>query len=499
LKYNKNRVLLIDDEPGWCTLLKSGLLENGLDVEYETKAQNALKAISSFNPDAVLLDVFFGDTNKGKSIFKRIKNTYPNLTVIMLSGSVADEEFMLEDYPDCAFAFAKSQLNSGKDSIYSEFTENIKRAIENANTTSDSMQEKFTFITGKTKAMNRVCREVLNTAPTNATIFITGENGVGKGLIAMAIKNKSRRADKQLITKSCADFPNENMLISELFGHEKGAFTGADDNHIGIFEEASGGTVFIDEIGDASLEAQGRLLRFLQEKTLRRMKGSKDIKVDARIILATNKDLNSLIESGKFREDLFYRLNQYRIHIPPLRERKADIPDLLAHFIRKFNEEDCKHVLVETENGKKDFLRSDVLALLKKYDWPGNVRELENTIRRAMINAGDSNILQTNYFNMKSSKKERRKRSLDINELVDEIFDRKWQGKDKWIKFTKTYTANGSRKEILQKCVHRLKNNDHNGNIRYHDIATLFGITANNMRQQFHTLKIDWKELKKTS
>ena len=116
-----------------------------------------------------------------------------------------------------------------------------------------------------------------------------------------------------------------------------------------------------------------------------------------------------------------------------------------------------------------------------------------------MINAGDSNILQTNYFNMKSSKKERRKRSLDINELVDEIFDRKWQGKDKWIKFTKTYAANGSRKEILQKCVHRLKNNGHNGNIRYHDIATLFGITANNMRQQFHTLKIDWKELKKTS
>ena len=496
MKHNKNRILLIDDEPGWCTLLKSELQDNGFDIEYETNAKNALKAVSSFNPDAVLLDVLFGDTNKGKSIFKSIKNSYPDLTVIMLSSSVADEEFMLEDYPGCAFAFAKSQLNSGKDSVYREFTENIKRAIDNANTTSDSMQEKFPFITGKTKAMSRVCKEVLNTATTNATIFITGESGVGKGLIAMAVKNKSRRADKQFITKSCADFPNENILISELFGHEKGAFTGADDSHIGIFEEAAGGTVFIDEIGDASLEAQGRLLRFLQEKTLRRMKGSKDIKVDVRIVLATNKDLDSLIKTGKFREDLFYRLNQYRIHIPPLRERKADIPDLLAHFIRKFNEEDDKNILVETKKGKKDCLRADVLALLKTHDWPGNVREFENTVRRAMINAGDSNILQTDYFNLKSNK-ERRKRSLDIDELVDEVFDRKWRGKDKWIEFTKMYTANGRRKEILQKCVHRLKSNGHNGNIRYHDIADLFGITENNMRQQFHTLDIDWKKLKK--
>jgi len=133
LKHNKNRILLIDDEPGWCTLLKSELQENGFDIEYETNAKNALEAVSSFNPDAVLLDVLFGDTNKGKSIFKRIKNSYPDLTVIMLSSSVADEEFMLEDYPGCAFAFAKSQLNSGKDSVYREFTENIKRIVFIAN------------------------------------------------------------------------------------------------------------------------------------------------------------------------------------------------------------------------------------------------------------------------------------------------------------------------------------------------------------------------------
>lgn len=497
MNYTKNRILLIDDEPGWCTLLKSGLQENGFDVEYETKAENALKAISTFNPDAVLLDVLFGEASKGKSVFKHIKKSYPDLTVIMLSSSVADEDFMLKDYPGCAFAFAKIQLNSGTDSIYMKFAEKIRRAIRNTNATSDSLQKEFTFVIGKTKAMNKVCKDILNAAPTNVTIFITGESGVGKGLIARAIKDKSKRGGKQFITKSCTDFPNENILISELFGHEKGAFTGADEGHCGIFEEASGGTVFIDEIGDASPEAQGRLLRFLQEKTIRRMKGKKDIKVDVRVIMATNKNLKSLIEADKFREDLFYRLNQYKIHVPPLREKKEDIPDLLAYFINKFNKEDDKNILIETEHGKKDCLRSDVLALLERYDWPGNIREFENTIRRAMINSGDSNILLTNYFDIEVKEKTR-KHPLDIDELVDEVFERKWQGKDKWIKFTKMYTANGGRKEILKRCVHRLKNNSQNCNIRYQDIAALFGITENNMRQQFHALDINWKELKKS-
>jgi DNA-binding NtrC family response regulator len=489
--------LLIDDEPGWCTLLKYELQENGLDVKYETKAENALKEISCFKPNAVLLDVLFSNTSKGKSVFKHIKKNYPGLTVIMLSGAVADEDFTLKDYPGCAFAFAKSQLTSGMDGIYRKFAEKIRRAIKNMDATSDSLQKEFAFVIGKTKTMKKVCKDILNAAPTNATILITGESGVGKGLIASAIKNKSKRSDKQYITKSCTDFPKENILISELFGHEKGAFTGAEEGHQGIFEEASGGTVFIDEIGDASPEAQGRLLRFLQEKTIRRMKGKKDIKVDVRVIMATKKNLKGLIEAGRFREDLFYRLNQYKILVPPLRERKEDIPNLLAYFIRKFNKEDAKHILVETKKGEENYLRSDVLDLLRRYDWPGNIREFENIIRRAMINAGDSNILLTDYFDIEVKGKTR-KQPFCIDELVDDIFENKWRGKDKWIKFIKTYTANGGRKEILQKCVHRLKNNVHNGNIRYQDLAELFGITENNMRQQFHVLGINWKELKKS-
>ncbi len=492
-----NRLLVIDDELGWCRLLKSGLEENNFEVEYETEAENAIKAIKSICPHAVILDVIFGNTSKGTSTFRDIKKEFPGLTVIMLTSTVADQDFKLEDYPGCAFAYAKYQLSSGMDDVYVSLAEKIRRAIKNAESTTESLQAEFDFIIGRTKAMRRVCKCIFNVAPTNATILITGESGVGKGLIAMAIKDKSKRSNKKYIAISCTDFPKGNILISELFGHEKGAFTGAEDSHQGIFEEAAGGTVFIDEIGDASHEAQGRLLRFLQEKTIRRMKGKKDIKMDVRVITATNKNLEGLIQTGEFREDLFYRLNQFRIAVPPLIERKEDIPNLLAYFIEKFNKEDGKNILVESKKGEMDYLRSDVLDLLRRYDWPGNIREFENAVRRAVINAGDSNTLQTSFFDIESKNKTS-DHSQNIDSLLEEIFEDKWQGKDKWIKFTKIYTANGRRKEILQKCVLRLKNMRNNGNIKYQDLAELFGITENNMRQQFHMLGINWKELKKT-
>ncbi len=495
MNYRKNRILLIDDEPGWCKLLQSELQEQGLEVKYETNANNALKVISSFKPNAVLLDVLFGNRNKGKTVFSLLKENYPGIAVIMLSSTVVDNDFTLEDYPGCSFAYAKSQLIAGMDIVYKNFAEQIRHAIKNKDLTSNSLQKEFGFVIGKTNTMKKACKDILNAAATNATILITGESGVGKGLIARAIKDKSERRDKQFTMISCTDFPKGNLLISELFGYEKGAFTGADESYRGLFEEASGGTVFIDEIGDASPEAQSRLLRFLQEKTIRRMKGKVDIKADVRVITATNKDLKELIEAGRFREDLFYRLNQYKIQVPSLRERKSDIPELLAYFIRKFNKVDGKNILVETRKDEKDCLRSDVLDFLRNYDWPGNIREFENRVRQAMINAGDSNILLTNYFDIEVKGKTR-KNLFDLDELTDEIFQKKWQGRDKWAKFIKTYTANGGRREILQKCANRLKNDKQVGKIRYHDLAELFGISENNMRQQFHVLGINWKDPK---
>jgi DNA-binding NtrC family response regulator len=493
LDSKRYRVLIVDDELGWCKLLSTELQENGLDVKYETKAENALKVINSFNPHVVLLDVRFNNIKKGKTTFEDIRIKYPRLTVIMLTSTVVEDDFRLEDYHGCAFAYAKEQLRSGTSDTYREFAEKIRRAVKNQSATMESLQEEFTFVVGKTEAMKKVCKDILKVAPTNATILITGENGVGKGLVASAIKDKSKRGDKKFITKSCADFPNENLLISELFGHEKGAFTGAESSHQGIFEEATGGTVFIDEIGDASPEAQGRLLRVLQEKTIRRMKGNKDIKVDVRVLTATNKDIQNLIKADKFREDLFHRFNQYRIHVPPLRERKKDIPEMLAYFIRKFNEEENKNILIETKNGGKNYLRSDVLDLLREYDWPGNIREFENTVHRAMINAGDSNILLTNYFDI-DVKQKKHETPFDIDKLIDEVFEKKWYGEDKWNEFIKTYITKGWQKEILQRCIDRLKKNKQ-GTIRYRDIANLFGIKENNMRQRIHVLGIDWKEM----
>ncbi len=490
------RILHIDDELGWCKVLKTILQENGFEVEYETRTANTLNIIKSFKPHAILLDVLFGGTNKGKATFKNVKQQYPQLTVIMLTNTVIENDFRLEDYPGCAFAFAKNQLNSGTDIVYREFAEKIRRAIKSSDITIESFQKKFMFVVGKTKTMEKVCRDIINVSTTNATILITGESGVGKGMIARAIKDNSKRSKKKYLVKSCTDFPTENMLISELFGHEKGAFTGADERHQGIFEEAIGGTVFIDEIGDATQEAQGRLLGVLEEKIIHRMKGNKDIEVDVRVITATNKNLEELITAGQFREDLFHRLNQYRISLPPLRERKEDIPELLAFFIRKFNKEDDKSILIETKNGDKDCLRHDVLDLLSVYDWPGNIREFENTVRTAMINAGDSNILLTNYFDLAFEEKQQ-SISFDIYKLIDDIFENKWCGEDKWNKFLKTYPSKDYQKKTLLGCIERLKNNKQKEKLKYRDLAELFGITENNIRQRIHVLGINWRDITK--
>ncbi|MCP5006418.1 MAG: sigma-54-dependent Fis family transcriptional regulator [Planctomycetes bacterium] len=497
MDYKKYRILHIDDELGWCKMLKEVLQECGFEVEYETQAANTLKIINSFKPHAILLDVLFGDTNRGKTIFKDIKQKNPLLTIVMLTNTVTEDDFKLEDYPGCAFAYAKNQINSGSDVVYGEFAEKIRRAIKNSDKTLSSLQREFTFVVGKTESMEKVCRDILNVASTNATILITGESGVGKGVIARAIKDKSKRNKGKFIIKSCTDFPKENMLISELFGHEKGAFTGAEQIHIGIFEEAVGGTVFIDEIGDATHEAQGRLLRVLEEKTIRRMKGNKEIKVDVRIITATNKNLESLIQLGVFREDLFHRLNQYRVTLPSLRDRKEDIPELLAYFIRKFNKVDERNILIETKNGEKDFLRCDVLDLLRSSCWPGNIREFENTVRKAMINAGDSNILLTNYFDI-AVEDNKHKSLLDINRLLDEVFEGKWHGEDKWNEFVRTYSSKDWQKEIFQGCIERLKKSKQKKILKYQDLAMLFGISENNMRQRIYVLGMNWKAMKKS-
>lgn len=490
----KYKILFVDDEEGWCQRPIAKLKENGFDVVYEGMAENVLRLIKSSSPDVVLLDVLFGNENKGKPAFERIKKKYPNLPVIILTSTMKDT-FNIKDYPGCAFAYAKDQLNTGADKAYKEFAASIRRTIEASHNNVDNQNRMFDFVVGKTSAMKKICDDILNVAHTNTTILLTGESGTGKELVAKAIHEKSLRRDKPFTAVNCAAFTDQNLLKSELFGHEKGAFTGAILQHKGIFEMADGGTVFLDEIGDASSEVQASLLRVLQEKVIQRINGAKDIPVNIRTIAATNKNLKEEMVAGRFREDLYYRLNQFNIHMPSLRERIEDIPELLAFFIRKFNKELGKNILIETIEGKKDYLRVDVLELLKSYNWPGNIRQFENEVRTAIIKAGEYNVLLPEHFALEPQKDDAY--YLDVNQVLKDVFSGKWKGKEAWERFIKIYTKQGPLGQIMTECIRRLRD-ELRRDLKHNDMAELFGIKPETIRKWITMeLKIDWKKEKR--
>lgn len=483
----KYRLLLVDDDAGWCVRPIAKLRANGFEVEYEERAENTLNKIKSFKPHAVLLDVLFGNENKGKPTFGKIKEKYPDLPVIMLTSTLKDS-FNLKDYPGCAFPFAKDQLSSSDKNVYEVFAEKIRKAINKKTIIAD-------FVVGNTMAMKNVGEKILEVAPTSSTVLILGESGTGKELIANAIHYNSPRSGQPFVKVNCAAFA-EGVLESELFGHVKGAFTGAMADKKGVFELADGGTLFLDEIGDISLNTQVKLLRALQEGELDRVGGAKTIKVDVRVITATNKDLPALIKDGRFREDLYYRLKVIEITLPPLRERKEDIPDLLALFINKFNQRLKKSVLIETEIGKRDYLRPDVLEILRKHDWPGNIRQFEHEVEKAMIKAGDSNVLLPEHFDLN----EKRDEASGFNEdkAVNEVFSGKWKGEDRWQEFIRIYPkAGGTLRKIMMECIKGRKN-DLKRNLKHQDMAELFGIKEGTMRKWITIeLKIDWDKEKR--
>jgi len=490
----KYKILLVDDEPGWCARPIAKLEEIGFEVIYEEEAENALKLIKSKSPDVVLLDILFSNENKGKPTFDEIKKKYPDLPVIILTNTMMG--FNKRDYPGCAFAYAKDRLNTGAEDAYRDFASSISRSIETSHN-GDAARKIFDFVVGETSAMKKVCDDILSVACTDTTVLIRGESGTGKELVANALHVNSLRKDKPFKAVNCASFSDQNMLKSELFGHEKGAFTGAIAQHKGIFEIAQEGTVFLDEIGDASPEVQASLLRILQEKVIQRLGGMRDIAVDIRIIAATNKDLAQEISAGRFREDLYYRLSQFSINMPSLRERKEDIPELLAYLIRRFNSELGKNVLVETADGRRNYLRPDVLALLKSHNWPGNIRQFENEVRTAIIKAGEDNVLLPEHFDLATPKEN--SLFMDIDHVVNEVFAEKWKGKELWERFIKIYTKQGPLGPIMMKCIKRLRT-DLKRDLKHDDMAALFGIEPGTMRKWITVeLKIDWKKERKCS
>ncbi|OKY75474.1 MAG: DNA-binding response regulator [Desulfobulbaceae bacterium DB1] len=368
-------ILVVDDEPNYLIILAELLRDEGFEVLTAENGKNALDVVRTSDLDLIITDMQM-PVMGGMELLNRVKQHNPDLPVIMLTA-YGEVEKAVTAMRDGAFNYLTKPFKN------TELIANIKKAIDHYSLLRENIRlrtevrERYSFseMIGKNKQMQQLYSLIEKIAPTPASVLITGESGTGKELVARAIHNNSPRQKQPFISINCAALP-ESLLESELFGHEKGAFTGAIALRKGRFELADQGTLFLDEIGEMALSLQAKLLRILQEKTFQRVGGAEEQKVDVRIVAATNKDLKQEVEEGRFREDLYYRLNVLHLHLPPLRERSDDIPLLVHHFINKFTRQLNKPELKITPAA---------LRFLTTLPWEGNIRELENTIERASI------------------------------------------------------------------------------------------------------------------
>lgn len=369
------RVLVVDDEPMVCLALTNWLEEENYFAQAVEDGPQAVKAVREENWDIVLLDLRMPGMD-GMEVLKQVKEIAPQTVVIMMTA-YASIPGAVQAMQEGAYDYIVKPLD------VDQLTLMLKRIVEHQQLITENIllrkrlteQYEYEDIIGRSEAMQEVFSMIKAVTDTNATVLITGETGTGKELVARAIHSNSSQRYGPFVATSCGALP-ETLLESELFGYEKGAFTGADRTKKGRFELANEGTLFLDEVGDISMKTQIRLLRVLQEKSFSRLGGTEQIKVDVRLVSATNRDLVAAIEEGSFRSDLYYRLNVVSIQLPPLRERIDDVPLLAAHFINKYNVE---------FNKKFDRVDRKAMDFMMDYHWPGNVRELENVIERAIV------------------------------------------------------------------------------------------------------------------
>jgi two-component system nitrogen regulation response regulator NtrX len=365
-------ILIVDDEPGIIQSLQGILTDEGFEVIAADGGLKALEIIKETIPDLVLLDIWMPDID-GIETLKRIRELYASLQVIMISGH-GTIETAVKATKLGAYDFIEKPLSLEKILLSISNALNYNRLEAELDLFRERDRQRYQ-VTGHSRAINELREQIKIVAPTDAWVLIVGENGTGKELVAHTIYRLSKRRDKPFVEVNCAAIP-EDLIESELFGHEKGAFTGATTMKRGKFDQANNGVLFLDEIGDMSLKAQSKVLRILQEQRFERVGGSRTIKVDVRVIAATNKNLEREIERGTFRDDLYFRLNVIPIRVPPLRERVDDIGELVSEFLDGFS--------LDTKMEQKQ-LSPDALEMLQKYNWPGNVRELRNLIERLAI------------------------------------------------------------------------------------------------------------------
>ncbi len=371
----KITILIVDDELIVRESMKNWLEEDGYVVFTAENADDAFNFLGRREVDIVFLDIKMPGID-GIEVLKKIKSTYPFIDVIMMTAyasiNTAVEAMKLGAYDYLTKPFDPEYVSMLVKKIVSH------RDLERENVKLKERLEsalKQVHIVGESKGIKKVLKSIEEVAPTDVSVLITGESGTGKEMVARAIHYASMRRFEPLVVVSCGALP-EGLIESELFGYERGAFTGALYKKKGKFESANGGTLFLDEIGELTPKMQVDLLRVLQEKEISRIGSNKTIKVDFRVISATNRDLRKMVEEKKFREDLFYRLNVYNIHIPPLRERKEDIPLLVEHFVKQLRRRMGKDI---------EGVTPQALKKLMHYSWPGNVRELENAVERAFV------------------------------------------------------------------------------------------------------------------
>jgi two-component system nitrogen regulation response regulator NtrX len=375
-------LLIVDDEPSILQSLGGLLSDEGFEVTTAANGYEALKKIETESPDLVLLDIWMPGID-GIETLKEIKKDNPNIQVIIITGHGTIETAVSATKLG-AFDLIEKPLSIDKIIVAINNALNFRRLEEENKYLRKKTLEKNS-INGNSPKTVELKNNIAKAAPTDTWILIIGENGTGKELVARTIHHLSPRADQPLIDVSCAAIP-EALIESELFGHEKGAFSGATTKKIGKFELASKGTIFLDEIGDMSLKTQAKILRVLQEQKIQRVGGSREITVDVRVIAASNKNLEEEIEKGRFREDLFYRLNVFPIEVPPLRQRLDDIPVLVEAFLEDF---------AVLNRSKRKKITPAALDILGKYGWPGNVRELKNLVERLAI------MVETNFIDGK--------------------------------------------------------------------------------------------------
>jgi len=409
----EGRILIVDDEKNIIKSLATALGQEGYQAEGAGSGEAALKMISQEQFALVMLDIKMPGID-GIEVLKRIKRDFPLVVVIMMSAHSTIETAVTATKLG-AYNFIEKPFDLDKILLLVENALRYQKLQKEVASLKDSVAQKYHMV-GRTKVMENLITQVERAAPSESWVLINGENGTGKELVAWAVHHKSRRREGPFIRVNCAAIPTE-LIESELFGHEKGSFTGAFERKTGKFEQANGGSLFLDEVGDMSLSTQAKVLRALQEQEIERV-GGPMVKVDIRVISATNKDLAAEIKRGNFREDLFYRLHVIPIDVPPLRERIEDIPELLDYFFAR----------QAAESGlQMKTLTAEALEKLKQHTWPGNVRELKNTAERLMIMVRGGNITLNDIYaqlpNLLPLQEREWDEQLNANKSLREILD----------------------------------------------------------------------------